>query len=106
MQPHEPATLSPTPEQIRRAAAAAMENPSALMRTFTYALNHLSRELREHPEDEMMARAEASDVSGLLVEIVAALHGLGSKAEVSDEQMHSARFWMLGQIEDPLTPHD
>lgn len=50
----------------------------------------------------MIARAELRDVSSLLVEITAALHGLGPDADVTDEQIQNARYWMLGQIDNPL----
>jgi len=69
-------TLQPTADQIRRAKAAAMLSPSALLRTILYALKFLDRELAEHPEDQRMAQAETDDVYGILVEIAAALHGL------------------------------
>jgi hypothetical protein len=81
-----------------------MQCPSVLVRTIHYALNFLDRELAEHPEDEMMARAEAGDVYDLLAEITAVLHGLHPGAEVTNEQIQNTRYWMLGQLDNPLEP--
>ena len=81
-----------------------MQYPSALIRTIHYALNFLDRELAEHPEDEMMAQAETHDVYGLLVELTAALHGLGSEVDVTDEQIQNVRYWMIRQFDNPLDP--
>ena len=92
----------PSPERLHAAATLPMQYPSVLVRTIQYALNFLDRELAEHPEDEMIARAELGDVYSLLVEITAALHGLGPDAEVTDEQIRNTRFWMLGQVDNPL----
>lgn len=92
----------PSPEQLHAAATVPMQYPSALVRTIQYALNFLDRELVEHPEDEMIARAELSDVYSLLVEITAALHGLTPDAGVTDEQIQNTRYWMLGQVDNPL----
>lgn len=94
----------PNPAHLHAAATVPMQYPSALIRTIHYALNFLDRELAEHPEDEMMAQAETRDVYSLLVEITAALHGLGSEADVTDEQIQNARYWMLGQFDNPLDP--
>ncbi|NKU66384.1 hypothetical protein GS891_25930 [Rhodococcus hoagii] len=53
---------------------------------------------------EMMARAEAGDVYDLLAEITAVLHGLHPGSEVTDEQIQNTRYWMLGQVDNPLEP--
>ncbi|MBM4670367.1 hypothetical protein GS448_26070 [Rhodococcus hoagii] len=50
----------------------------------------------------MIAHAELRDVYSLLVEITAALHGLGPDADVTDEQIQNTRYWMLGQSDNPL----
>ncbi|WP_137726466.1 hypothetical protein [Prescottella subtropica] len=91
----------PEPALLHAAATVPMQYPSVLVRTIGYALNFLDRELAEHPEDEMMARAEAGDVYSLLVEITAALHGLDPDANVTDEQIRNTRYWMLGQPDSP-----
>lgn len=94
----------PEPAHLRAAATVPMQYPSVLVRTLHYALNFLDRELAEHPEDETMARAEAGDVYDLLAEITAVLHGLHPGAEVTDEQIQNTRYWMLGQLDNPLEP--
>jgi len=93
-------TLQPTSDQIRRAEAAAMLSPSALLRTILYALKFLDRELAEHPEDQRMAQAETNDVYGILVEIAATLHGLDPNTQPTPEQMEATHYWMLAH--DPL----
>ncbi len=80
-----------------------MRYPDVLIRTFTYAFEYLTRERLEHPENAAHADAQRAQVTDLLCEIAAALHGLDTTNEpASSEQLEDAQMWMLRQFNDPL----
>ncbi len=53
----------------------------------------------------MIAHAELRDVYSLLVEITAALHGLGPDADVTDEQIQNTATGCSDRATTPSKPH-